>query len=184
MTNLLELRELALGEDSAFTDIMTKLATDNGRDPIADITTVAEKIDDFLFKSTFYATRYRVGAVTGIDLRLTDTSQNRSPERMSEPRNYEADRELSTPEIDAILDAFSQVLRNVLAEYLSVVSAERNIPNIAHKYASAIGRSVSTAVGLNGRAMSGFFQSQSHNLVPVSYEFSEKLTAASISNYV
>ncbi|HPU94906.1 MAG TPA: hypothetical protein PK398_01905 [Candidatus Gracilibacteria bacterium] len=184
MTNLLELRELAIGENSAFADVITKLATDNGRDPISDVAIVAEKIDGFLFKSTFYATRYRVGAVTGIDLRLTDTSQNRSPERMSEPRNYEADRELSTPEIDAILDAFSQVLRNVLAEYLSVVSVDRNIPNTAHQYASAIGRSVSTAVGLNGQAMSGFFQSQSHNLVPVSYEFSEKLAATSISNYV
>jgi len=181
MTNLIELRELAIGEDSVFTEIMTKLATDNGRDPVADIAIVAEKIDDFLFKSTFYATRYRVGAATGIDLRLTDTSQNRSPERMSEPRNYEADRELAIPEIDAMLDAFSQVLRNVLAEYLSVVSLDRNIPSTAHKYADAIGRTVSAAVGLNGQSMSGFFQSQpgSNNLVPASYEFSEKLAAVS-----
>jgi len=184
MTNLLELRELAIGEDSAFTDIMTELAANNGRDPIADIATVVEKIDNFLFKSTFYATRYRVGAVTGIDLRLMTTSQNRSADKMSEPRNYEADRELSASEVDAILDAFSQVLRNVLAEYLTIISSDKNPANSAHRYASVIGRSASVAAGLNGQAMSGFFQSSSHNLVPESYEFCEKLKTGAVSNSV
>lgn len=176
MTNLLELRGVALGEKSAFSAVVDTVAKSRGRDPDLDITLVANRIDESFFKSTFYATRYRVGNIgKGVDLRLNEPSGK----RQAEAQTYEADRELSEDEVNMLIDTFAQVLRDVFGEYLKAVGETTNVELAANSQAAFVARQVANVLGMNGESMAGFSQPQKVPLVVPSYDFAQKLKMSS-----